>query len=95
MPIVVEAEIVDEPRVDPEPVDLDAIVDAEVVEAGAWETWRSPLQPSSFESDWPTRLRGGVVTVPAEVEAIGARIAYARLPFWKRWFTARPAGWRS
>lgn len=93
-PLVVDAEIVDDPPTDPEPVELDPIVDAEVVEAGAWETWRSPLAAAPWEGDYPTMLRGGVVTDPAEVQRIGDRIAYARLPFWRRWITPKPAGWR-
>jgi hypothetical protein len=87
VPVVVEAEIVEEPvSRDPVPIDLDEVIDAEVVER---PPWRSPLDGGGH------CLHGGVVTDPDEVEAIGARIAYAQLPIYRRWFAARPAGWRA
>lgn len=88
-PLVFDAEIVDEPvSRDPVPIDLDAVIDAEVVEYVPWpsrQCW----------TGGGTRLVGGPVTDPAQVEAIAARIAYARLPLWRRVFARPPAGWRS
>lgn len=41
----------------------------------------------------PQRRRPGVVTDPAQVAAIRARMAYARLPWYRRMFLPRPPGW--
>jgi hypothetical protein len=36
--------------------------------------------------------RGGLTC--DEVLAIAARFKFGRLPFWRRWWTPKPAGWR-
>jgi hypothetical protein len=36
----------------------------------------------------------GVITDPDEIAAIRARRLYAEMPFWKRWRTPTPPGWR-
>lgn len=41
----------------------------------------------------PQRCRPGVVTDPAQVAAIRARMAYARLSWYRRMFLPRPPGW--
>lgn len=66
------------------------VLDAEPVER---PPCRSPLDADPVTGDYPTVLRGGGVTDLGEVERIRARIAYTRLPWWRRWTTPRPAGW--
>lgn len=41
-----------------------------------------------------TRLQGRIVTDPDEIADIGACIAYGKLPFWQRWITPAPKGWK-
>lgn len=41
------------------------------------------------------RHHPGEVTDPREVQAIEARMRYARLPWWKRLITRAPEGWHS
>lgn len=59
---------------------------------------RAALQRSPRIEDSPlhgrTRLTGRIVTDPDEVADIGACIAYGKLPFWRRWTTPAPRGWR-
>lgn len=66
-----------------EPVDLDEVIDAELVEHRIED---SPLYGR-------TRLCGRIVTDPREIEEIRACIAFGKLPFWQRWFSPKPAGW--
>lgn len=57
--------------------------------------WRSPLAPDRPGGPYPTRLRGGRVDDPREVAEIAARVAHGGLPWWRRWTTRPPVGWRS
>lgn len=48
-------------------------------------------QPERPRVVWTRRA----VTDPGEVAALRARIAYGRLPRWRRLFTPTPKGWRT
>jgi hypothetical protein len=50
------------------------------------------LRDADVMDEVPRRRNPDAVTRPEMVAAIRARIAYDRLPFWKRWFTPRPDG---
>ncbi|MGE0346590.1 MAG: hypothetical protein AB7N73_12310 [Gemmatimonadales bacterium] len=52
--------------------------------------YRSPLEPHSAEEKWPTALRGGMVVGDVDRAAIAARVAYYRLPWWRRVLAPRP-----
>lgn len=62
--------------------------------------FRSPLDSEPGTEIYPTRLRPadgtvrGIVVDPAEVERIRARFVYAGMPWWRRWLTRAPEGWR-
>lgn len=57
------------------------VVEGEVI--ACRPVWRSPL-------DGHTTLTGGVVSGRREVRAIAARVAYYRLPVWRRVWRRRP-----
>jgi hypothetical protein len=50
----------------------------------------SPLEPGPGEERWPTVLRGGLVLDDVDRAGIAARLAYYRLPRWRRLFAPRP-----
>jgi hypothetical protein len=52
--------------------------------------YRSPLEPHLLEERWPTALRGGLVVGDIDRAGIAARVAYYRLPWWRRVFAPRP-----
>ncbi|MGD9525625.1 hypothetical protein [Pseudonocardia sp.] len=72
-----------------------------VVQPDECTQFRSILDADPGTGRYPTALRPaagtvrGVVTDPREVARICARCEYAALPWWRRWTTARPAGWSS
>lgn len=93
----------------PTPIDLDAILDAEIVgelvvippfaESETLDAeivpmrYISPLEPDYLGGPYPTRLRGGFVDDPAEVAAIGECIAFGKRSWLYRLTHRAPAGW--
>lgn len=53
----------------------------------------SLLDADPFTGEYPTSLRGGVVTDPDAISTIHAWFDYMHLPLWRRLFTRRPEGW--
>jgi hypothetical protein len=66
------------------------IVDGQIVPG----PYRSPLDIDPDTGDYPTALRGGVITAPAEIQAIRRCVEYGALPWWRRAITRTPHGWR-
>lgn len=66
-----------------------AVVDGEIV---THPPYRSPLDADEH-GVYPTVLRGGIVTDPTDVGAIAARVAYGKVPWWRRLTTRTPVGW--
>lgn len=50
------------------------------------------LRDAAVMDEVPRRRNPDAVTDPTTKAAIEARLAYLRLPFWRRWFTPRPDG---
>lgn len=61
-----------------------AVVEGHVISARALPCYVSPLDRDPVTGKYPTALRGGIVTDPAEVEAIRARVDWYSRPPWRR-----------
>lgn len=66
-----------------------------VVDGQSWPAhgYLSPLDRHPGEDEFPTRLRGGVVTDPRVVAAIGARAISTVVPGWVRPVARRLLAW--